>query len=238
MINTALIFAAGKGARMEEFTENTPKPLLFVWGKTLIDHILTKLVAYGIKRVIVNTHYLSNQVEEHLSLWKNRFEDVILLREETLLDTGGTLASAREFVEDHPFFAINGDVLWQERSGPSLGYLDQLWDQRKKPVLALIPREKAWGYEGRGDFFCNNQGEVELKPHKRALAPYVFGGIQIVDPYYLDPGFLEALRLTPPFPATDLWSKLIKDKALLGCVFPDPWYHIGDKKALKAVAYL
>lgn len=146
MIQTAVIFAAGYGKRMEEFTEKTPKPLLVVWGKTLLDHLLSKVVAYGIKQVIVNTHYLPNMVEEHLMLWKERIPDLIITFEEKLLDTGGTLQNVAPFANNKPFFALNGDVLWKERGTPSLGYLEQVWETHKKPVLALVPKEKAWGY--------------------------------------------------------------------------------------------
>lgn len=238
MIDTAVVLAAGFGSRMGDFTKETPKPLLFVWGKTLLDHLLTKLVAYEIKRLIVNTHYLADQIKAHVTLWKKHFPDLIISHEEEILGTGGTLQSVRPFVEDKPFFVINGDVLWQERSTPSLGYVDQVWDQHKKPVLALVHIDKAWGYRGVGDFFIDKHNNVEDKPNKRAIAPYVYGGIQVMDPYYLKDDFLHTLNLKTPFDIQPLWRKLIANQALKACIFPDPWFHIGDKEALKAAVYI
>ena len=238
MIKTAVIFAAGYGKRMENLTQDTPKPLLVVWGKTLLDHILTKVVAYGCTRVIVNTHYLADAIKEHLLLWKDHIPDLIVTFEEKLLDTGGTLQDIAHFADGKPFFAINGDILWKEMGSPTLGYLDQMWEERRQPILALVPKKKAWGYRGPGDFALDDTGHVVAKINKHAIAPYVYGGIQVCDPQFLTADFLAQINLQAPFSASKLWAILIRRKVLFGCLFPDPWYHVGDKDAFRAIAYV
>ena len=64
---TAMVFAAGLGKRMRPITETTPKPLVEVAGRTLIDHCLDRLEANGVEKAIVNVHWLADQIEAHLA---------------------------------------------------------------------------------------------------------------------------------------------------------------------------
>ena len=236
LVKSAVILAAGFGTRMENLTTDRPKPLLPVWGKSMLEHILTRLKAYDVQRVIINKHYLADQIYEHTIGWKDQFQDLIFLHEDTLLGSGGTLLNVLPIVGDDPFFVINGDVLWAERGGPSLGYLNALWDKHHKPVLALVDKAQAWGYRGPGDFFLDSENHIQQKPTQRAEAPYVFGGIQLWGPEHLRP----LIPANPPIPLGVMvfWRKLIQKQALLGCVFPDPWYHVGDKAAYQEICHI
>ncbi len=238
MIENALILAAGYGKRMENLTQNTPKPLLVVWGKTLLDHILTKVVNAGIQRVMINVHYLAPQMKDYLLPWKERIADLILIEEDEILGTGGTITKACQFVEGQPFFVINGDVLWRERAGSALQAMASSWQQAHTGLLALVNRDKAWGYDGNGDFFLDDDQAIVPKRNKHQVAPYVYAGIQIVHPAYTDGRVAASLRLTAPYPVNQLWQPQIQKKELAGYVFPDPWYHVGTKKAYQAVGYV
>lgn len=239
MIDTAVVFAAGVGSRMEDLTQDLPKPLLTVWGKPLLDHILTKLVKYGVRRVFVNLHYLPHQLQKHLHPWRNYIPDLILTHEESLLGAGGTVWSLLDMVEEAPFFTINGDVLWKERTDTSaLTFLEQCWKNTGNSVLALIPKDKAWGYRGRGDFFMDDAGHIQEKLSPRSEAPYVYGGIQLLTPAHLRKAFALQDKPKRAFGMNTFWSVLIRHKMLTGCPFPDPWYHIGDKAAYRAIGYV
>ena len=235
MIDSALILAAGLGTRMENLTKETPKPLLPVWGKPILDHILAKLVAASVKRLMVNTFYLADQVEAYLRPWKSRVQDLIILHENAIQGTGGAVARACEFVEGKPFFVLNGDVVWKEHGGSALRVMMDAY--RGKPILACIPREKAWGYGGDGDFFIED-GCILGKRNRHQIAPFVYGGIQIFDPVFGSPEMLKKLRLTPPFKVNQLWAPQIADKHLQGHIFPEPWYHVGTKEAFQAIGYV
>lgn len=238
-LDSALILAAGLGTRMEDLTKTTPKPLLMVWGKTLLDHILSRVVQAGITRVMVNTHYLPDQIKDHVTAWKSHIRDLIIWHEEVLLDTGGAIVRAASFKEKAPFFVINGDVLWRERAGNALLAMKKAWEAHPTFTLALIAKEQAWGYTGNGDFFFDAQsGHVQGKRNKHQIAPYVYGGIQIVNPRYTETDLLARVRLSESFAANHLWNLAMQDDALRGYLFPDPWYHIGTKEAYRQICHI
>jgi N-acetyl-alpha-D-muramate 1-phosphate uridylyltransferase len=107
----ALIFAAGRGERMRPLTEHTPKPLLPVAGKALIEWHLDKLSAIGIKDVVINIAWLANKFEPTLgdgSRWNMRIHYSHEGNEP--LETGGGILHALPLLGDAPFLLVNGDV--------------------------------------------------------------------------------------------------------------------------------
>lgn len=82
-----MILAAGEGRRLRPLTDHTPKPLISVGGKMMLDHALDQLAAVGIKRCVVNTHHLADQVQAHVKELSTM--EVIVSHEPELLDTGG-----------------------------------------------------------------------------------------------------------------------------------------------------
>src|ERR1700744_2694799 len=109
--DTAMILAAGRGVRMQPLSLQRPKPLLEVGGRAMLDHALDKLIAIGIKRAVVNAFYLAEQIEAHCA--KRRDIEIIISREDELLDTGGGIKNAlRHF--DAPFFALNANLPWMD----------------------------------------------------------------------------------------------------------------------------
>ena len=122
--STAMVLAAGLGTRMRPLTLAKPKPLQIVGGRTMLDHALDKLVAIGIERVVVNSFYLADQIEEHLRA--RRDVEIIISREEELLDTGGGILKALPHFGGQPFFALNADLPWIDGDVPGLGLLRQV----------------------------------------------------------------------------------------------------------------
>ena len=91
---TAMVMAAGLGKRMRPLTATRPKPLVEVAGKPLLDHCLDRLEAAGVRKVVVNVHYLADSLEAHL---RNRTSLDVAVSDERaqLLETGGGLKKAR-----------------------------------------------------------------------------------------------------------------------------------------------
>jgi len=107
----AMVLAAGLGTRMRPLTDSTPKPLVSVDGKALIDHVLDRLAAAGVETAVVNVHYLADQIERHLA---GRRTPKIVISDERgeLLDTGGGVVKALPRLGSAPFFHLNSDTIW------------------------------------------------------------------------------------------------------------------------------
>jgi len=123
MIDTAMLMAAGLGKRMRPLTATRPKPLVKVAGKPLMDHALDRLAAGGIRKVVVNVHYLADTVEAHLRAQPNGMEVLISDERAKLLETGGGLIHARHLLGDQPFFCANSDNLWIDGPQETLGMM-------------------------------------------------------------------------------------------------------------------
>lgn len=106
----ALLLAAGLGTRLRPLTDTIPKCLVPIGCKPLLEYWLDNLLGNGIERVLVNTHYLSKQVEDFVndSKWRSKID---LVHEQSLLGTGGTLLHNREYFTDSPTLLAHADNL-------------------------------------------------------------------------------------------------------------------------------
>src|ERR1041385_1821188 len=131
-----MIMGAGLGLRMRPLTDDRPKPLVTVGGKTLIDHSIDRLVAAGVKLVVVNIHYKAQMLCNHLA---KRHDVEIVFSDETdqLLDTGGGVVKAMPYFGDASFFVINSDSIWVEDS-PALPAMLAQWDDNRMDGLLLL----------------------------------------------------------------------------------------------------
>src|SRR5215469_13705045 len=115
----AMILAAGLGTRMRPLTNDRPKPLIEVRGKTLIDHAVDRLVRVGVRMIVVNVHYRAEMLKAHLA--GRRDVDIRISDESNgLLDSGGGIAHVLSLFEDEPFFTHNSDSIWVEGTGHAL----------------------------------------------------------------------------------------------------------------------
>jgi len=107
----AMILAAGRGERMRPLTDTTPKPLLKVGDRTLIEHHLLALARAGFREVVVNTGHLGAQIEAALGGGDRYGVRIIYSREDAaILDTGGGIYNALPLLGSAPFLVVNGDV--------------------------------------------------------------------------------------------------------------------------------
>jgi MurNAc alpha-1-phosphate uridylyltransferase len=150
---TAMVLAAGLGARMRPLTDDRPKALVEVGGRALIDHMLDRLAEAGVTRAVVNVHAFADRLEDHL---RGRELPAIVISDERgrVLETGGGLKRARPLVGDAPIFVANIDSVWIETGKPALAALAGAWDpERMDALLLLTPTQTALGFDGPGDFF-------------------------------------------------------------------------------------
>lgn len=225
MIDTAMILGAGLGTRMRPLTDMVPKPLVRLGGRALIDHALDRLEAAGITRVIVNVHYLADQLEAHL---KGRTSPQIFISDERgrLLDTGGGVVNALPLIGDKPFLIHNSDTAWIEGIGGSIRRLIAAWDaDRMDSLMLLALAATSVGYEGHGDFNMEPTG-ILTRRLERQEAPFVFTGVSIAHPRLFKNVPKGAFSLNKP------WDRAIAERRLYGVRLDGVWMHVGTPEAL------
>src|SRR3954466_369745 len=178
--HTAMIMAAGLGKRMRPLTATRPKPLIEVGGKALLDHTLDRLKAAGVRKVVVNVHYLADALEAHLASRAHGLEGVISDERSLLMETGGGLVQAAPLIDCDPFLALNSDNLWVDGPADTLRLLASQWNGEKMDaLLLLVPLARALNHKGMGDFHMGRTGRLRRRDRSH-VAPFVFTGIQIV----------------------------------------------------------
>jgi MurNAc alpha-1-phosphate uridylyltransferase len=222
LINTAMILAAGRGERMRPLTDTTPKPMIPVAGRSMLDRSMDRLTAHGVRTVVVNVHHLGEQIATHLG---SRAQ---LVREDRLLETGGSVKNALPLLGDGPYFILNGDGLWRDGAQPMLSRMEAAWDPARMDALLLLhPIEKAIGREAkdRGDYFLEADGRARHRGNAPS-APYLFASVSICDS--------RLLRDSPdgPFSLLKLWSRAEAEGRLFGLVHDGDWFHVGTPHAL------
>ncbi len=111
-ISKAMIFAAGLGSRFKPWTDNHPKALALVNGKSLLQHNIEYLQQYGIRDVVVNVHHFADQVIDAIEKNKSWGSNIVISDErEQLLETGGGLLKAKDLLQSTPFITLNADFL-------------------------------------------------------------------------------------------------------------------------------
>jgi len=221
---TAMVLAAGLGTRMRPLTDDRPKALVEVGGRALIDHVLDRLADAGVARAVVNVHWFADRLEAHLAGRGQGPEITISDERAELLETGGGLKKAIPLLGDDPVFVANIDSVWTDR-GDALAELAALWDpERMDAALLLARREGAIGFEGGGDFFLGDDGQLTFRG-EAAEAPYAYMGVHICRPDYVAEG------PEGPFSLSGLWRRSAAEGRLFGCVLDGDWMHVGDPGA-------
>lgn len=224
--HTAMVLAAGLGTRMRPLTDEMPKSLIAVAGKRLIDRMLDPLVAAGVKRAIVNVHYLPEQMEVHLAS-RTDLEIVISDERGEVLETGGALAKARPLLGDDPIYVINTDAFWAPESGAPLIALADAFDPDHADALLMVADTgRCLGFDGAGDFFLGEDHRM-VRRGDATSAPWAYAGARIIRPQLYDAEPVER------FSALRVWDRLIAEGRLKGWPLDRFWLHVGDPGALK-----
>lgn len=224
--DTAIVLSAGLGKRMRPLTAATPKPLVRVKGKPLIDYSLDALAEAGVAKAVVNVHYLADALQAHLA---KRTSPRIVLSDERamLLETGGGLAHALPLLPD-PFFCLNSDNIWLDGPRNVFRELSDGWDADRMDALLLMVRHpQAHNYDGEGDFHLDPIGRVSRRRPGR-IAPYIYTGIQLVSHRLLSDAPEGA------FSTNLLWNRAVEEDRLFGMVHTGHWFEVGTPAAIPA----
>ncbi|MBQ9090402.1 MAG: nucleotidyltransferase family protein [Alphaproteobacteria bacterium] len=223
-IKKAMILAAGRGVRMRELTQDKPKPLVAVNHKPLIDYIVEKLDNHGIQNLVVNLCYKGEMIQQNLSRYHHL--NIQYSIEEEALETGGGVKKALPLLGDNAFFVVNADPLWIDKTSSVFSQLEAAWNPKQHDVLlALIPVKNARGDVKDGNYFIENNKPRRQTKYETNI-PYLFTGIQIINPCVFDK--------TPngAFSLRDIYDDAQHNNRL-GCIIYDGiWYHVGTPEAL------
>lgn len=213
IITKAIILAAGKGTRMKELSLSSPKPLIKVKGKALIDYKIEMLQDFGIKEFVVNISYLGSQVKAYL----NKLKDVKIhfSEEEIPLETGGGIKKTLSFFENEPFFALNSDTIIKEAKDILAKLQKEILRQDLDVCLCLVPFNKVIGHDkSHPDYIIGD-------------TPCIYSGICALNP-----------RVFKNAPNKDIFSLKIlfdyaEDNRKLGFIIHDNYlFHVGTPEAL------
>lgn len=225
-VETAMVMAAGLGTRMRPLTDHKPKPLVEVAGKLLIEYALDKLRLAGVKKAVVNVHYLPEQVEAYVAEHADDLDITISDERIQLLETGGGLVQALPLIDGDPFFCINSDAIWTDSEMDGLTRLVHAWDgEAMDGLLLLVPRERAFSHRGNGDFSIDDEG----RPVRRGTAPdapFVYTGVQLLSRAFLN----DAPQ--GPFSTNILWDRSIAKGRLFALEHQGDWFDIGSPAAI------
>jgi len=204
----AMILSAGYGKRLLPLTSNCPKPLLKINNETLLSNTIKFLIQCGVKQVVINVHYLAEQISDYIK--KNKFDLKITISEEKerILDTGGGILNTIKYFSNEPFLVINPDTIWSNDYVQEFQLMKKFFFEKKqKCSLLIVNKKKSFDKKLKGDF--NIKNNFLTKENKNNLE-FIFTGLQIINPkVFSNPK-------DKIFSINKIWNKLIDNFELSG----------------------
>jgi len=225
-IKQGMVLAAGLGKRMQPITLKTPKPLIEIGNKNLMDRAIELLINHGIKEIVINVHHLADQIKDFIN--KRQYEAKIIISHEqdVLLDTGGGILEATKYFKE-PFVVINPDTLWSNTYSSELRDLEDLYFKHKKSCLLLVNKNLSYDSSFKGDFNLQNSTVSRDNSNK-----FIFTGLQILDQSV----FISIKK--KKFSMNKIWNYLIKDNCLNGAESKQKFYHLNTKEMYDIISSL
>ena len=217
-----MVFAAGLGTRFKPWTNDHPKALALVNGKSLLQRNVEYLQQFGIREVIVNVHHFASQIYDAVKK-NNGWGSTLYISDETeqLLDTGGGLMKVKKWLSNkEPFVTINADILTNLDLNKLL-----LFHQQHKPLISFaVTKRKTSRYFlfDKNNRLCGwrntKTGEEKISIQKANLIEKAYSCVVI-----FDPKIFPLITFTGKFSLVDVYLALAKDHFILG------YDHTGDK---------
>lgn len=235
MPKTAMLLAAGLGTRLRPLTQNLPKPLVSVAGRTLLERALDMLAAAGIEKTIINCHYQAKKLTDFVQKIAPHYPMKLCISDESarLLDSAGGIIKALPLLGQKPFFVLNADTFWREpsNSAPNLQRLAQHFNPVRHDMLLLTVSPDHALLPQAGDFIQNAGGSLKRADKSRKNSrDVIYTGALILNPaIFAD---------TKTQPETPLSLNLYFDRAiaanrLCGLHLQGRWYSIGSQAEMQ-----
>ena len=225
-IKHGMILAAGLGKRMRPITLKTPKPLIQIGNKNLLDRSIALLINHGVEEIAINVYHLADQIKDFIHKKKYKVKIKISDEKYQLLDTGGGILNATRSFEK-PFIVINPDTLWSDAYLNELKYLEDLYYKKKKSCLLLVNKNLSFDSSFKGDF--NLRDSLIRRDNSNE---FIFTGLQILDQSVFD--HIEEKI----FSMNSIWNNLIENNSLIGGVSNQKFYHLNTKEMYDKISSL
>ena len=226
-VKHAMILAAGLGTRMRPLTLDTPKPLIRVGSKNLLERSINLLENHGIEKIIINVHHLGDQIEKFILNIKSNIKIDISNEKNLLLDTGGGVKEGTKIFDKNPFFVLNPDTLWLSNYLDEMKSLEKIFFENKKPSLLLVNKKLSFDTTFKGDF--NLKDNIVSKDIENN---FIFTGLQLID--------RNCLRMINKkiFSMNEVWDKLIDENKLYGLESRQKFYHLNTENMYNKISNL
>ena len=226
-VKHAMILAAGLGTRMRPLTLDTPKPLIRVGSKNLLERSINLLENHGVEKIIINVHHLGDQIEKFILNIKSNIKIDISNEKNLLLDTGGGVKEGTKIFDKNPFFVLNPDTLWLSNYLDEMKSLEKIYFENKKPSLLLVNKKLSFDTSFKGDF--NLKDNIVSKDIENN---FIFTGLQLIDRNCL------SMINKKIFSMNEVWDKLIDENKLYGLESRQKFYHLNTENMYNKISNL
>ena len=222
-INTALILCAGYGERLKPLTLTQPKPLLKIDKITLLENCINLIQSLGIKKVIINTFYLKEKIENFIKEKKFNLDIKIINDGRKILNTGGGILNMMNSSNEVDFLTLNPDTVWSKNYTETIQSMEKFYFLNQvKNILLLVNKDLSFDKKLKGDF--NLLENIIKKDNQNDL---IYTGCQIINKDLFN---LYSVR---DFSISDIWKELVTKNKLYGYESLENFYHLTDLKIYK-----
>ena len=222
-INSALILCAGYGKRLNPLTLKTPKPLLKLNNITLLETCINTIIKLGIKRILINTFYLKEQISDFISSKDFSAEIKIFEDGKEILNTGGGVLKLMKNITNDDFLVFNPDTIW---SGSYINEIRKMesfyFSNNLDNILLLTNKSLSFDQSFKGDFQLNKN--LLKKNHKNN---FIYIGCQILNKSLFKGYEVKNFRIS------EIWNDLLKKDKLNGFESLNKFYHLTDLEIFK-----
>ena len=222
-VKTAFILCAGLGKRLNPMTLETPKPLLKLNDKTMLEKCINMILELGIKKIFLNTFHLGNQISEFIKNKKFPIDIQIINDGNEILNTGGGILNMIKNSQDENFIIFNPDTLW------GLNYLDEInnmqnlyFSNNLENILLCVKKNLSFDKNLKGDFNLINHSLRKNKDND-----FIFIGCQI-----LNKSLFSSYKLCN-FSISEIWDELLNKNELNGFESINKFYHLTNLETFK-----
>lgn len=217
-IKTALILCAGYGKRLNPVTLKTPKPLLEINEITLLENCINLIHSLGISKILINTFYLSEKIEEFIKDKKFNLDIKIINDGTNILNTGGGILNMINSSNELDFITFNPDTVWNKNYKEYIENMEKFYFLNKVQNILLLANEKL-------SFDKNLKGDFNLKKNiikKNDINSLIYTGCQILNKSLFNH------CVVSNFPISNVWNELINKDELHGFESLEEFRHLTD----------